>query len=136
MAIDATIGRRNANRATDIAPHFQGGHAGGEGGAASPRTSSRSPRHIPGVVRPTIDRAVSLPITQSDRDIGLPEEASTSAEHTSHDRAVERGPIGLEVQYPGTLWETGRQGGFLQGHGQAQQRGGIARGETLVCPLC
>ena len=132
MAIDATIGRRHANRAPDITPHFQGGHASGEGGAAAPRTPPRGPRHIPGVVRTPIDRAVRLPISQRDRDIGLPEETGPGTEHPGRDRAVDRGSIVLEVPHPGALGETGRQGGFLQGHGQAQQRGGVARGEARV----
>src|SRR2546425_7918315 len=69
----------------------------------SPRTPPRRPRHIPGVVRPTIDRAVRLPIAQSHRDIGLPEETGAGPEHTGRDRAVDRGSIGLEGQHPGTL---------------------------------
>src|SRR2546427_63512 len=67
------------------------------------RTPPRRPRHIPGVVRPTIDRAVRLPIAQSHRDIGLPEETGAGPEHTGRDRAVDRGSIGLEGQHPGTL---------------------------------
>ena len=43
MAIDATIGRWHANRAPDITPHFQGGHASGEGGAAAHGYASHDP---------------------------------------------------------------------------------------------
>ena len=122
MRIDAAMKRRHAQGAADIGAERQRSIARGERRRRSAGGAARRAAEIEGVVGGAVDLVIALPVGEPERDVGLAEDdAAGVLDPRDRQRVFRRRKILLRRNAPGR-----RQSrdivGFLERHGQAEQR--------------